>query len=160
MTRSPETPLILWICAAICAHFMFAETGDEVATIHDGRKFMYELSTEARGLLAPPVQTIEISTSDEGKPREEEPPEAPKPQPTAEKKPEAPKPAPPKEEAKKPPPKKPDEVKVVVKKDDPLKKLDEQPLKDDQRIAVRQHVQDKQEDNPTAKFIGDQANHV
>ena len=43
------------------------------------------------------------------------------------------------EEPKKPEPPKP-EVKIVVKDEDPLKKLDEQPLKSDQRIAVKQHA--------------------
>ncbi|MGH7330572.1 MAG: hypothetical protein ACREJX_19660, partial [Polyangiaceae bacterium] len=35
-----------------------------------------------------------------------------------------------------------------------------QPMMPDKRIAVRQHVQPNQEDNPNAHFIGDQANHV
>jgi TonB family protein len=37
--------------------------------------------------------------------------------------------------------------------------LPEDPLKD-RRIAVRQHAKPDQQDNPTAKFIADQANHV
>jgi hypothetical protein len=52
------------------------------------------------------------------------------------------------------------EVKVVAKPDDPLKKLDETPLAPDKRIAVKQHVTPKQEDNPNARFIGDEANKV
>jgi hypothetical protein len=158
--KGPETPLFLWICAAICAHFVFAESGEQVAIIHDDRKFLVQMADDVRGKIAPPVQTIEISTSDEGKPKEEEPPEPPKALPTAEKKPEPPAPTPPKQEAKKDQPKQEQVVKVEVKQDDPLKKLDQQELKADQRIAVKQHVQPKQEDNPTAKFIGDEANHV
>jgi hypothetical protein len=94
------------------------------------------------------------------KPQEDDPPELPKPEPIAEKKQEPPKQEPPKaEEAKKPEPPKP-EVKIVVKEDDPLKKLDETPLKMDKRIAVKQHAQPKQEDNPNARFIADEANKV
>ena len=49
-----------------------------------------------------------------------------------------------------------------MQKSDEQKKpliLPEDPLKD-KRIAVRQHVKPKQEDNPTAKFVADEANHV
>ena len=67
----------------------------------------------------------------------------------------------PKPEAPDPPkePKKPEqmpkapEVKVVAKDEDPLKKLDQIPLKEDNRIAVKQHAQKNQADNPNAKFI-------
>ena len=151
----------MWVCAALCAHFMFAEGGDQVATLHDDKSFIYKLSTEVRGKIAGDNQTIEVVTSDEGKPTEEEPPEAPK---VEEKKPE--KKDEKKEEAKKPDkPKKPDEpkktdLKIVVKDEDPLKKLDQIPLKQDQRIAVKQHVQPNQQDNPNARFIGDEANTV
>lgn len=161
MNRAPETPLILWICAAVCAHFLFAEGGTEVATIHDGRSFMYRLAAQTRGKVQAAEQVVEVLTTDEGQPKEAEPPEAPKPQEEAKKEdpPKPPDPAKPKEEPKKPEPPKPD-VKVVVKPDDPLKKLDEVPLKPDKRIAVRQHVKPNQADNPNAKFAGDEANHV
>ncbi|HEY8077418.1 MAG TPA: hypothetical protein VIF62_25005, partial [Labilithrix sp.] len=159
-TGTPETPLILWICAAVCAHFMFAEGGDQVAIIHDDTKFIAKMASDVRGKVKTVDQTIEIQTSEEGKPTEEEPPPAPKPEATVEKKPEPPKPEPPKQDQKKQEPPKQEVVKVEVKKDDPLKKLDQQELKPDSRIAVKQHVQPKQEDNPNARFIGDEANHV
>ncbi len=159
MQRAPETPLILWICAAVCAHFIFAEGGDQVATYHEDRSFLYQLGTRARSAAQGKDQTLEIVTSDEGEPlpkppepadleaQKDEPkkPEAPKPQPTAPPTPE--------------PPVQP-ELKVVVKPDDPLKKLDEVPLKNDSRIAVRQHAQKDQKENPSAKFVADEANHV
>jgi hypothetical protein len=162
MQRAPETPLVLWICAAVCAHFVFAQGGDQVATFHEDRSFLYELGTRARSAAHGKDQTLEIVTNDtreEGEP----PPKPPEPpEPEAQK---------PKDEAKKPeplkppsatPPKPPEasEFKVVVKPDDPLKKLDEVPLKQDSRIAVRQHAQKDQKDNPAAKFVADEANHV
>src|SRR5512146_867905 len=103
------------------------------------------MSARARAIAHGKDQTVEILTTDEGQPKEAEPPE-PKPEPTAEaKKPEPPKPEEkPKEEAPKP------EVKVVQKPEDPLKKLDEEILKKDNRIAVKQHADKNQQDNPNA----------
>ena len=160
MLRAPETPLILWICAAVCAHFVFAEGGDAVATFHDDRSYIFEMSTRARSAAHGKDQTIEVVTNEDGQPAEAEP----VPPPEAAKKPEEKKPEP---EAKKPeaakkPPEPPPapEVKVVAKEDDPLKKLDEQELKPDNRIAVKQHAQKNQPDNPNSKFIADEANKV
>jgi hypothetical protein len=160
MNKSPETPIILWICAAVCAHLMFAEGGNQVAVFHDDKSFIYKLASEVRGKVKTREQVVEVVTVDEqGKPKEEEPPEVKPPPatpPTAEKKKDEPKP----EDPKKAEPPKKDEVKVVVKEEDPAKKLDQVPLKEDKRIAVKQHVKPKQEDNPNARFIGDEANTV
>lgn len=165
MNRSPETPIILWICAAVCAHYMFAQGGGEVAKAHDDKSYLFQMGTHARGLVRSSEQSFEVSLVDEsGKPIEEQ--DGPKPKPPEPKKDEQAKPEPPEkkpDEAKPPEPKKEEEVakavKVVVKEPDPLKKLEVQPQKD-KRIAVRQHVQPNQEDNANARFIGDQANHV
>lgn len=158
MMRAPETPLILWICAAVCAHFIFAEGGDQVATYHEDRSYIFQLGTRARSAAHGKDQTFEIVTNEEGQPKEAEAPEAPKPEAKKEEKkpePEAKKP----DEPKKPEPPKP-EVKIVAKEEDPLKKLDQTPLKQDSRIAVKQHAQKNQADNPNAKFIADEANKV
>jgi len=160
MLRAPETPLILWICAAVCAHFVFAEGGDQIATYHEDRSYLYQLASRTRSIVHGKDQTFEVVTNEEGQPAEATPEEK---KPEAKKDEKKPEPTPP-EEAKKPEPKKPDapqpEVKIVAKEDDPLKKLDEQPLKADNRIAVRQHAQKNQADNPNAKFIADEANKV
>lgn len=158
-SSSPETPLILWICAAVCAHFMFAEGGDQVATRYEDASFLLSMGTHARGKARGSDQTLEVSVVEEGKPQEAEPPEVKPPEKKPEKKEELAKPEPPKPEPPKSEPKKQD-LKVVVKDEDPLKKLDEIPLKQDKRIAVKQHVQQKQEDNPNARFVGDEANKV
>src|SRR6478736_1473053 len=124
MVRSPEIPLILWICAAVCTHFVFAEGGDQVATYHEDRSYLFQLGTRARYAVHGRDQTIDIITSESGEQPTEPEPEKPK------------KPEPPKEEKKPEPPKTPD-LKIVVKPDDPLKKLDQVPLKPDSRIAVK-----------------------
>ncbi len=163
--RSAETPIVLWICAALVAHFVFGGGTEEVSrrigNLRADERFMSAFASKARQKAKVADQTLEIAVVDEGATREPEP-EAPKPAPLAEKKKEEPKP-----EAPKPPPeqeKKKEEkvtsVKVDVKPEDPLKKLDEEKLQADKRIAVRQHAQENQKDNPNARFIGDTANHV
>lgn len=157
MLRAPETPLILWICAAVCAHFMFAEGGDQIATYHEDRSYLFELGARARSAAHVKDQTFDILTNEDGQPQEpeQEPkPEAKKEDPRSE----PPKPEPAKE-APRPEPPRPI-VKVVQEEEDPVKKLDQVPLKQDDRIAVRQHAQKDQPDNPSAKFVADEANKV
>ena len=168
MARSlatPQTPLILWICAAVCAHFFMGGGTEEVSKqlreYRADRQYLSMLGTKTRERVRQTEQTLDIAIVDEGvKPKEEDPPEPAKPAPVAEKKPDPVKPPDqkPPEQKKPEPPKQ--EVKVVVKEEDPLKKLDEQPLKMDKRIAVKQHAKPKQEDNPNARFIADEANKV
>jgi hypothetical protein len=163
-SRGPEIPIVLWICAAVCAHFMMGGGTEEVSKqlrkYSDDRQYLSLLGAEARERTRASEQSFDIAVVDEGaKPKDDEPEEPPAPPPVAKK--DEPKPEPPKkaEEPKKVEPPK-QEVKVVVKDEDPLKKLDEQQLKSDQRIAVKQHAQPKQEDNPNARFIADEANKV
>src|SRR4051794_9511131 len=156
---TPQTPLILWICAAVCAHFFMGGGTEEVSKhlreYRADRQYLSMLGTKTRERVRETEQRFDIAIVDDGvKPKEDEP-EPPKPEPVAEKKPEPVKPEPKAPEPKKPEPPK-QEVKVVVKEEDPLKKLDE-PLKMDKRIAVKQHAQPKQEDNPNARFIADEA---
>lgn len=165
MSRSHEIPIVLWVCAAICAHFMMGGGTEEVSKqlrkISDDRRYISALGTRTRERVRASEQTFDIAVVDQGvAPTEDEPPE-PEPPPVAKKdepKPEPPKPAVEPEKKAVAPPK--PELKVVVKDEDPLKKLDEQELKADKRIAVKQHAQPKQEDNPNARFIADEANKV
>lgn len=165
--KNPEIPLLLWICTALVAHFLMGggteKVSDQLRSYSADRHFLSQLGSKAREKARASEQSFDVAVVDDGKPKEEEPPEPEQPKPVAEKKPEPPKPEPPKPpEAKPPEPPKvtPPEVKVVVKDEDPLKKLDELPLKKDNRIAVKQHVQKNQADNPNARFIGDEANKV
>ncbi len=160
-TRDVTIPLALWICAAICAHFFFGTGGLVVAKVHDDRSELWRLSRAASNLAKQGEQTFEVSLSEPGQEAKDtvQPP-PPKPE-------EPPKPPPPVATEKPIPPPKPEEKKkdekrvVMVEKKDDAKPavLPDDPLKD-RRIAVRQHAKADQPDNPTAKFIADQANHV
>jgi TonB family protein len=164
-SRDVTIPLALWICAAICAHFLFGTGGLVVAVMHDDRSELWRLSREAATLAKNSDQTFEVALgepSEEPKDPKVTPPPPPKteeqPKPVATEQP-APK-APPKPPEKKPAPE-PKRVVILEKKSEEQKPppLPEDPLKD-RRIAVRQHSKPNQEDNPTAKFIADEANHV
>ncbi len=135
------------------------EVSKQLRGYSDDRQYVASLGTKARERVRASEQSFEIAVVDQGV-RPEEDPEPPKPAPVVEKKPDPAKPDPAKPpDTKKPEAAKPD-LKVVVKDEDPLKKLDEQELKSDKRIAVKQHAKPKQEDNPNARFIADEANKV
>jgi TonB family protein len=159
--RYATIPLAAWLVAAVCAHFFLGTGGFVVAEAHDDRSALWELSRHASVLAQRGEQTFEVALNEPGE-------EAPTAQP--------PPPPPPKPKA---PPKPPEKPKAIEKKTDAQqakKKEDEKKLvavqkKDekvlpppepirDHRIAVRQHVKPDQEDNPNAKFIADDANHV
>ncbi|HZU85198.1 MAG TPA: TonB C-terminal domain-containing protein, partial [Polyangiaceae bacterium] len=155
-SRDVTIPLGLWMCAAVCAHFLFGTGGLVVARMHDDRSELWKLSREASNLAQRDEQTFEVSLGepserqDEPQPPPPKPPEQPKPEPTVQKTPE------------KKTPEKPEKRLLVVEKKDEEKKplvLPEDTLKD-RRIAVVQHAKPDQQDNPEAKFIADQANHV
>jgi TonB family protein len=163
MTRDPTIPLFLWICAAICSHLLFGGGAEVVARIHDDKSYLARMASFARDRVRQEEATFEIAGLDVGNPSPEPqappPPPPPPPKPVASEKPaqvEPPKPAA-KPEAKKEEPKK--TVNVVIKPE-PAKPLPPPPPQTDQRIAVRQHVKQNQEDNPNARFVGDEANHV
>jgi TonB family protein len=159
--RDVTIPLALWICAAICAHFLFGTGGLVVAKVHDDRSEMWQLSRQASRLAQRDEQTFEVSLNEPSDEPSEQTPPPPRPED------QKPPPAPTEKAPEKTPPKpadaKPKEEKsaVLLKKEEEKKPLvlPEDPLKD-RRIAVRQHVKSNQEDNPTAKFIADEANHV
>jgi TonB family protein len=158
-TRDVTIPLGLWICAAICAHFFFGTGGLVVAKVHDDRSELWRLSREASDLAQQGEQTFEVTLAEPS----DDTPGAPPPPPAAAKPPPPPPPAP----TAKPNAPKPDETPkeekrtlILEKKADEKKALvHEQPLKD-RRIAVVQHAKPDQDDNPTAKYVADQANRV
>jgi TonB family protein len=161
-SRDVTIPLGLWICAAVCAHFLFGTGGAVVAQIHDDRSELWKLSHEATDLGRHGGSTIEISLGDQSDTKEEAPPPPtppePKPELKAEEKPKPIEKVPPKPEE----PKKPEEKKVLVAKKPEEKKETPPPPepKIEHRIAVRQHVNHDQKDNPEARFIADEANRV
>ena len=163
MSREPNTPLILWICAAVCAHFAFAEGGDQVARVHEDQSALMKLAANVRFRVKSTEQTFEVALLDKGDKKAEDdpqidPPKPPPPKPTATQKPNEPPKPPPQEEKKK---QQEAKIKLVPQEKDPVKQLQQPPPQKDHRIAVKQHVKDKkQEDNPNARFVGDEANHV
>jgi len=168
-SRDVTIPLGLWICAAICAHFLFGTGGLVVGKMQDDRSELWKLSREASNLALTGGDTMEVALGEPGEDTKNEPPPAPPPTPPKpdETTPPAPTPTTPKPLEKAPPKPEqkpaPEQKRVVVlKPDDEPKKpvvLPEDPLKD-RRIAVRQHAKPDQQDNPNAHFIADEANHV
>ncbi|MFW5740483.1 MAG: hypothetical protein ACOC1F_08965 [Myxococcota bacterium] len=171
MKRETGIPFVAWVGTAILAHLMWTAGAERVARVvedftqvrwfaesvradvaQNGRNDSIEVTLED---LPSDLEDMkdEPDEQDSSEPEPKEPEEEPKvddPEPAAELKPEKRKPTDPvqlvpvpkaMEEKPKPPPPVP------------------QPKKD-QRIAVEQHVKENQEDNPDARFVGDEANHV
>jgi TonB family protein len=152
----------LWASVAAWVHLGLGVGGYEVAVTHDDHKslltFADHLSEkiEARGRLTD--VTIDNGMQANAPPQESQPP------PELKKKDDTKPPAPlaKKEDEKKKAEEEKKKVVVVEKKDEKkpaAPPLQVQPQKD-KRIAVRQHVQANQQDNPDAPFVGDQANTV
>jgi len=164
-SRDVTIPLVLWICAAICAHFLFGTGGLVVGKMQDDRSELWKLSREASNLAKQDTQTFEVTLGEPSEEAKDEPPPPPPPKPEEQPK-VTPTPTPtvkpPEKVPPKPEAKKPDEKKIlVIKKDTEEQKpvVLPEPLKD-RRIAVRQHAKPDQEDNPNAHFIADDANKV
>lgn len=164
--RDATTPLVLWICAAICVHFMFGGGAEEVAVIHDDHVYLHQMATSVRDRVRQEEQVFDVALLDNGKAKDTPveppppPPPPPKPKPAEEKK-KQPAPELAKNEKKKPEPKKEEEKKTaVVVKEEKAKPLPPPPPALDHRIAVKQHAKPNQADNPNAHFIANEANHV
>jgi hypothetical protein len=153
MSREHGIPLVLWICTAIVMHLVTGGGAEQLATAIESRADLAAFALRVRDRIAPaapmevslespavpePVQKIEPATkpavarSVPPKPKKVEP----KPQPVIEL------------------------PKVAASAAAPAPTTPPPELANDRRIAVRQHVEPNQEDNPNARFIGDEANHV
>jgi TonB family protein len=155
-TRDVTIPLALWICAAIGAHFFLGTGGLVVAKVHDDRSELWKLARQAGSLAIQGEQSFEVSL---GEPTDETTPPPPKPVPVAplpSAKP--PDPEAPKKAADKAPDKHVLALKAKPTEDKPV--AVPEPLLNDRRIAVRQHAKANQEDNPSAHFVANEANHV
>ena len=177
MSREAHIPLALWISAAIVAHLAGGSGAVEVAKVYEDRAQFRAFVHGVRDGLRPADTTFEILTaemvptpplqpgeapdkeaaeSDDSTEPDKDAPKTPKTEAEAKKPPKpaevasATPPAPPPEPEKKPVEAVPVPAKPVVQNAPPPA---------DHRIAVRQHVQPNQEDNPTANRIADEANH-
>ncbi len=127
MPRDVHIPLLLWICAAVCAHFLLGGGGLVVGKIHDDHSAILSLLVNARDKTRMQEQTFEVTLDDpnakppEVPPEEEVKPDEPKPEDVKkdEEKKDEPKVEPPKVEPPKPEP--PPPPKPEVKKPDPPK---------------------------------------
>lgn len=163
MSRRSDTtiPLVLWISAALVVHYSSYQGADAVADISTGKNELRSFANAIHESLKPATtDTFEVTF--EGETKDEASEEKPEPQPIAN----APKPELPKVEQPKPKvePPKVEQPKPKVALAEPPKKADEPPPPQpaaDKRVAVVQNVQDQnQQDNPNARFIADNANHV
>jgi hypothetical protein len=158
MSREQNVPLLLWISTAILAHIATGGGADQVARFIEDRSELQSFARGIRGKLQPsPVIEIGFEAVP-ASPTIEPPPVLPQSKDAiaekkAEKKPDAPKP---KAAEKKVEPKKIALPAMVA----PTPPPPQQPPPTDKRIAVKQHSAPDQDDNPTAKFIADEANHV
>lgn len=183
MRREASIPLFLWAATAILAHLTWGGGAQQAARLIDERldvgRFASGIRNHVRGSIAPPIEIAidDDSTPEDAKPEEkpddavkddeakDEPDEAPE---EAKQPPEPPKPKEKKPEEKKPEEKKPEEEKKAEPpKPDPVKPAPTtEPkavpqLELPKKIAVKQHVEDeKQKDNPDAKYISDKNNRV
>ncbi len=166
MKRHATTPLILWICAAICVHFVFGGGASEVATVlrrprlpapHGHRRAAHRVRRAGAGL-----RRIALRYDEEGRRSPPEPPPlpAPKPKPPEPKKePAAPKLA--KTEKKQPDPKKEEKKTIIVAKDEKAKPPLPPAAASDHRLSGEaERSTEPGRTIRTRTFIGDQANHV
>ncbi len=180
MPREANIPLFLWIATAVVAHGLWGGGADKAARLIgetlEIRDFAASVRRHAKGVGKP----IEVSFVENNDPEEERPdPQAEKDdeaeaEPPAEDEsdlkdepdPKHRKPDPKaKDDAPKPEEKKEEEKKAEEKKEEekPKAELKIEKLPDPEklrRIAVKQHADPNQEDNPNAEFIADQANKV
>jgi hypothetical protein len=155
--------LILWSSVAAWVHLGLGVSGYEIAVAHDDKKALSELGDLVRERVRETEQSFEVAASPDLAAAATVEPTPPPPQAPAPKKPEIKPPPPPAptETPKKPEPPKPEPKIAVAVKPAVAPPVVEPPQpRPDKRIAVRQHVKPSQEDNPRARFLGDEANHV
>ncbi len=187
MPRESQIPLFLWIATALLVHLLWGGGAEHAVEQIEQTLDIGRFARSVRQHVRFTRQTLEVTMQDDEKKLDESPSEPPE-QPEVEPKqpedqpkedapvpepapalqaPRMPKPVvppePPKqeEEKKKEKEKKKEEEKKEDEKKEKKNDADIEELKLKQRVAVRQHVDDKnQEDNPDAEFLGEYANRV
>ncbi len=163
MLREPTIPIFLWIATAILLH-IFGVGGSERIVSHvearrDLLRFVGAVVREAKfGAQEIEVALLDVPPGATEEPAPDDPPEAPPPpeEPPPEEPPLLPEPEPPPL-----PDQPPEDLAEAEPTSEPPKPPELVVSPNDRRVAVVQHVDDPdQEDNPDARFIGDQANHV
>lgn len=162
----PATPAALWLCAAVVFHLTTYRGAETLADVGYGKLELRQFAAAVRDVVHPPENAMEVTFVDPMAPE----PALPEPAPTTPpppvkqvelKKPDAKKPEPKKDEPKKPEPPRPEPKKLDLLKPPVVKPPEPPPLPPpDQRVAIRQHVEKDQKDNPDARHIADDANKV
>jgi len=172
--------MFLWIATAILGHIMFAGGADRASTWIEQQLLVRDFARSVQQQVALFGQPLEVALLDDQlrddanedrATEEDDATKAPEDEAAREHQEQAELEPPEPEEAKPPEPpvvvapvpkEKPEEPSLdeaTPKKKEAPKQILE--LQQDRRIAVRQHVEDKnQEDNPDAEFIGNEANRV
>ena len=186
MARDPNIPLFLWVAAAILAHLTWGGGADQVAEVFeeraDVRRFAASVQNQLRRRFSTEIALIDDSAFEQEQRAPDDQPdvdEAPRDEESAKEKVEPPKDSP----RDRPDPERPEPERVREKKlkteaatakeqkpkpepEPEEKKTPEQPApkqenRPPQRVAVVQHVQDKnQADNAEAEFLSDDNNRV
>ena len=178
MTREAQIPLFLWIATAVVVHALWGGGADRAAKVIEEKIEIREFAASVRRFVRGENRPIEIALlDDESDPKLAEPTAPPAPDQAepdqaddksatkddAKPDPSQPPPPEPKKEPEKakPPEQKKEEEKK--KEDEKKPEVAAEPLPaspEEKRVAVRQHVEQNQADNPSAHFIADQANKV
>jgi TonB family protein len=152
----------LWASVAAWVHLGLGVGGYEVAVTHDDRKSLLTFADHLSEKIEARERVTEV-TIDTGL-QANAPPQEAAPPPEQKKEDEKAKPPPPqvakKEEEKKKVEEEKKKVAVEKKKEEATPAQPKVQPQADKRIAVRQHAEKNQPDNPDAHFIGDEANHV
>ena len=186
MPRDSQIPLFLWIATAILVHLLWGGGAEHAATQIEQTLDIGRFARSVRQHVRLTTQTLEVVLDDSNTDPEDEPeavepdqsePEEPEEDSeSSEQVPDTKTPTPPKPETPPqpdPPEKEKEQLEEEKKKEEEeeKKKKEEEEaekerqlrelLKLKQRVAVRQHVEDKnQKDNPDAEFLGEHANRV
>lgn len=170
MLRDAQIPLVLWVSAASIMHLGGGHAAATVAELVSERRALVSFSQSVREALRPDDVEIEILAEPEPEKEEERAPEddllaeedpLTDPAPLAKVEPPEPEPEPPEpelDEKDEPDPAEP-EKKIPAE----AAVVDPQELilpKSDGRIAVKQHTEKGQKDNPNAARIADDAHHT
>lgn len=159
MVRESKIPIVLWVAAALHMHFAAGVSATFLTRVLGLSSFAQTVARHVEGsggdvevaLLDDESlsEAERVKKEEPPKPDEEPPPEIEKPKPLAAK-PEA-----------KPPAPEPKKTAIKIEKAEESKDAPQKLTLDPKnRIAVRQHVKDKNQENPDAELIADEANRV
>src|SRR5262249_18302636 len=146
-----------WISTAVLAHIAMGGGAEQIARFIEDRSDLHYFARAIMTRLQPPPIEVSFENEPPATPDQPNKPEEQDPAQAIEKRKEEPE----KDVKNQHQEKKPEPVKIKLPvMAAPTPTTPPQPPPMDHRIAVKQHAEPDQEDNPTAHFIADEANHV